>query len=239
MDESRPPLDPPPALAIPEAVADELNRLWTVSRAFANTAHELNNGLQIIGGQAEMLGLAVTTPDAQRRLREIVGAVTRSAADLEALLRYARLRPAHPQVQDAGSLIRACVQMRTASLARRRITMATPDLPDRCRAIVDAAWFMQLLLDLLFACEDAAARGRAGAMAVEAQPVAGGLRICVEARWQEPAVPPAGEREPDLGGGALPLAVARRLADRLGGSLAERCDDGRVVLELTVPAPPA
>jgi signal transduction histidine kinase len=224
---------------MPEAVADELNRLWTFARVFSNTAHELNNGLQIIAGQAEMLGLICNSADAQRRLREIVSAVTRSAADLDGLLRYARLEPARPHAQDVAPMVRACVQMRAASLARRRITLTAPELPDRCRAVVDVAWFMQLLLDLLLACEEAAARGRAASIAVAAQPLDRALRVQVGARWQDAAEPSTDRPRLEPGGGSLSLVVARRLAERLGARLRERREGGLVDFELDVPAPPA
>lgn len=240
MDESCPPEELPAGLeAIPEPVADELNRLWTFARAFANTAHELNNGLQIIAGQAEMLGLAAGAPDAQRRIREILGAVTRSAADLDSLLRYARLKPAIPHAQDVTSLIRTCVQMRTASLARRRLTLSPLVLPDRCRAVVDTAAFMQVMMDLLLACEEHAALGRAGSLDVEARLMPDGLGIRVGARWQDAGDRPATAPAPELGGGALSLVVARRLAERLGGSLAIRRGEGELHFELHLPAPPA
>lgn len=237
MDPLRPSDDDPAGVdALPEAVADELNRLWTIARAFGNIAHELNNGLQIIAGQAEMLGLACTTPDAQRRLREIVGAVTRSAGELDALVRYGRLKPARPRLQDVGAMIRVCVQMRTASLARRRITLASPALPDPCPAVVDGAWFMQLLLDLLLACEEAAARGRAATIAVEAAPEDTALRVRVLARWQDDVPATEDEPAPDLGGGALSVVVARRLVARLGGRMDERRDGGQLDFVLELPA---
>ena len=40
---------------LPDEALQEVNRLWTIARAFSNTAHDVNNALQVIAGSAELI----------------------------------------------------------------------------------------------------------------------------------------------------------------------------------------
>jgi C4-dicarboxylate-specific signal transduction histidine kinase len=81
----------------PETGPDEviaLNRLATVARVLAGTAHDVNNALQIIGGSAELLenqpGL---TDGAKRALARIRAQAARAGALLDDLSQFAKDRP--------------------------------------------------------------------------------------------------------------------------------------------------
>ena len=56
-----------------------LNRLTTLAKVLAGTAHDVNNALQIIGGSAELLEGHADLPEAARRaLRRIQGQSARA-----------------------------------------------------------------------------------------------------------------------------------------------------------------
>jgi signal transduction histidine kinase len=70
-----------------------LNRLTTLARVLAGTAHDVNNALQIIGGSAELLEGQADLPDAARRaLRRIQSQSARAASSVADVMRFSRDR---------------------------------------------------------------------------------------------------------------------------------------------------
>jgi signal transduction histidine kinase len=80
-----------PELGPDDVVA--LNRLTTLARVLAGTAHDVNNALQIIGGSAELLEGQADLPDAARRaLRRIQSQSARAASAVADVMRFSRDR---------------------------------------------------------------------------------------------------------------------------------------------------
>src|SRR4029450_6890914 len=70
-----------------------LNRLTTLARVLAGTAHDVNNALQIIGGSAELLEGHADLPDAARRgLRRLQRQPARAASAVADVMRFSRDR---------------------------------------------------------------------------------------------------------------------------------------------------
>src|SRR5262245_57122455 len=70
-----------------------LNRLTTLARVLAGTAHDVNNALQIIGGSAELLEGQADLPDTARRaLRRIQSQSARAASAVADVMRFSRDR---------------------------------------------------------------------------------------------------------------------------------------------------
>lgn len=70
-----------------------LNRLTTLAKVLAGTAHDVNNALQIIGGSAELLEGHQDLPDAARRaLRRIQSQSARAASAVADVMRFSRDR---------------------------------------------------------------------------------------------------------------------------------------------------
>lgn len=81
-----------PALAagLPDDALQEINRLWTIVRVFSNTAHDVNNALQVIAGSAELLEARDLDSAVRRRVETIRVEAAKAAITINRLLTYAR-----------------------------------------------------------------------------------------------------------------------------------------------------
>ncbi len=158
-----PSLRPPGAQGLSDEMLEELNRLWTIVRAFSNTAHDVNNALQVIAGNAELLEARDLDAVTGRRVGVMRAESGKAATAINRLLTFARAARQPVQTLDVWPLLDSAVEFRLASLGRGRVTLAvdrTAPVPALISA--EASRVLQLLLDVLFAAEDAVA-GRAKA----------------------------------------------------------------------------
>lgn len=180
---------PPLAGRVPDATLTEINRLWTIVRAFSNTAHDVNNALQVIAGSAELLEARELDPAVRRRVETIRAEAARAATTINRLLTYARGEPVASQVIDLWPVVEGAVAMRAASASRHRIVLALdrPEASDRkpCWARVDLGRTTQALLDLLLAAEDVVARRRGARIAVGLDGSADGIQVRIAASCDE------------------------------------------------------
>src|SRR5262249_22671021 len=132
----------------------EINRLWTIVRAFSNAAHDVNNALQVIAGSAELVEARELDPACRRRVESIRVQAGRAAAAIEQLALYSRDAPESPGVIDLAPLVEAAVSMRGFALARARIgvTVERSD-GDPYWVAVERNRTMQALLDVLLSAE--------------------------------------------------------------------------------------
>ena len=243
---------PEAAADLPDAALAEINRLWTIVRAFSNVAHDVNNALQVITGNAELLAAQPIDDDVARRAETMRTQALRAAAVLDRLLKYTRARTLSIETLDVWPVVEAAVALRMASLNRRRIRLTAERSDVRpLVAQADGAVLLQVLLDLLLAAEN----GRA------ALP---GAQFVVRAIWRDGhavievvATNPAGGAGVVRGAhapgdnnapvdAALPvhqaltrgseLWSAAHLAAALGGEVAIVEGDSEVTLSLTLSA---
>jgi signal transduction histidine kinase len=164
---------PEAAAALPDAVLAEINRLWTIVRAFSNVAHDVNNALQVIAGNAELLAAQPLAQDVARRVDTMRVQALRAAMVIDRLLKYTRAQELADRQIDVWPVVEAAVALRTASLNRRRIRLtAERDDIQPIVATADHAVLLQALLDLLLAAENGA-------------PAQAGARIVVRAMRRE------------------------------------------------------
>ncbi len=163
MDPSRPALTE----GLPEESLQEINRLWTIVRAFSNAAHDVNNALQIIAGRAELVEARELDPACRRRVESIRVHAGRAAATIEQLALYSRDAPESPGVVDLAPLVEAAVSMRGFALGRARIgvTVERSD-GDPYWVAVERNRTMQALLDVLLSAESSIRCRRQGRIAV-------------------------------------------------------------------------
>lgn len=154
---------PSEARGLADETLAELNRLWTIVRVFSNTAHDVNNALQVIAGNAELLEARELDPAILRRVDVMRIESGKAAASINQLLSFARAPRQSVQVLDVWPLLDVAVTMRLASLGRGRVTLAID------RSAVTPAWIkgestrvLQALVNLLLVAEDQVA-GRAKA----------------------------------------------------------------------------
>lgn len=148
-------LRPPQWEGLPDEALEELNRLWTITRAFFTTAHDVNNALQVIAGSAELIEARELDPAVRRRIEIMRHESGKAAAVINRLLEFARAGRQPVERVDLWSVIETAVSMRLASVARSRIALVAS------RAGAPAAWIsaerarlLQLVLNLLLVAED-------------------------------------------------------------------------------------
>jgi two-component system NtrC family sensor kinase len=135
-------------------VLEEINRLWTVARVFSNTAHDINNSLQVIGGSAELLETGDLDPVLRRRVEAIRAESAKAACTINRLLAYVRAATDWPRTVDVWLLVDAAVAMRAASLGRRRITLTVERQAAPVYITAQESKTLQAILDLLLTAED-------------------------------------------------------------------------------------
>jgi signal transduction histidine kinase len=173
---------PERARDVPDSALEAINRLWTIARAFSNTAHDVNNALQVIAGSAELLEARELDPAVRRRIETIRTEAARAATTVNRLLDYVRAQPGRPQRTDLRPLVEDAVALRAASANRNRIVLTfdgNDGAPRWARA--DPATIAQALLNLLLAAEDAVSRQRNARIAVSVGETTGTIDVRVEA----------------------------------------------------------
>ena len=196
---------------MPDDDLEEINRLWTIVRAFANTAHDMNNALQVIAGSAELLAARQLDEAVQRRVQTIRSEAERAATALNHLLSYARASDAAGAAVDLRALVETAVAMRAASANRARIALRLErSAADACWAKVDRHRTLQALLDVLLAAEEVV-KGLTGArIHVQVRPAATGIEVSIAA---------AGDGRLNLEGEATPKTTSLSVAMTSGAQL--------------------
>lgn len=150
-----PSLRPAEAAGLSDDTLDEINRLWTVVRAFSNTAHDVNNALQVIAGSAELLEARDLDPAVRRRVETIRHETGKAAAAVDRLLTYARAPRQPAQRLDLWTLVESAVGMRLASVGRGRVNLSVDrQAPGAVWIAAEAAKVLQAVIDLLLVAED-------------------------------------------------------------------------------------
>ena len=166
---------------LPDDALDEINRLWTVARVYSNTAHDVNNALQVISGSAELLlsreGLDERTT---RRLSAIRVQAGRAAAMIGGLLSYVRETDEAADTIDLALAVGQATAMRAASLGRAEIQVEVTRSQDE-PFMVSVQWrkTLQLLLNLFLMAEARIAPGRSGRIDVRLDRAGGSIALTI------------------------------------------------------------
>lgn len=238
-------LTPGPLSVMVDANAlQEFNRLRTVAKVFSNAAHDVNNALQVIGGNAELLALkAELGPAELRRVHAITAQTGRAAAALDRLQFYTRPGESGRQIVDLAGLLEVATALRDFALRRAGIAMAVESTAP-CRASVDRRLILQIYLNLLMNSEDALANRPGSALRVRLERQDGevlvsfidngpGFSDAVRARLADRTALP--QLDANLSG--LGLWVTTRIAEVHGGRLdLAHVPDGGASVTLRLPA---
>jgi hypothetical protein len=221
----------------------ELNRLWTIAKIFSNTAHDVNNALQVISGSAELLGVRddfdATT---KRRVQAIRGQAERAAEAIDRLLKYVRgARDSGVQLVDIAALVQSVIALRAFTLNRAQIAVGVEsDAGVSHRARVEPNKTLQLLLNLMLLLEEAVASGAAAGITIRL--VSTPSTVVVSFLGKSDAAGDVKATAVTSAADALIAdsrrAIAHRIAESQQGTLAyEAAADGRTVTaRLTLPA---
>lgn len=225
-------LRPPQAAALADSTLEELNRLWAVVRAFSNTAHDVNNALQVIAGNAELLEARDLDPVVRRRVETIRSESGKAAATVNRLLEFSRTARQPVQRVDLWAMVETSVGMRLASLGRARVALAMArEGQVMVPVMAEAGKVQQLVLNLLLAAEDRVAGHPKARIAVSI--VAGDTVVLRIEATSDAALDPAREAEETLPAPAgltreTQLWAAAYLAAGSGALLS--ADDGAFVV---------
>jgi signal transduction histidine kinase len=201
------------------------NRLALMATQLSNVVHEMNNILQILGGNAELLVMGGLTPQAAERARVISDQTERASALVGDLLAFSRDVGTTVERVDMRAIADRALRLRRVSLSRRRIE-ATIDADGEYAVAGNRQQLLQAMLIVLINAEQAIA-GAAGRIVVRLVDEGDIVRVIVSDTGHMEAAPAAtaGPRRlawnPDaplrLGIG---LTVARHLVeDRHNGTL--------------------
>lgn len=219
-----------------------INRMTTIEQVLPNTAHEINNALQVVGGLAEMLSARPDLPDAAvEKLGRMVVQVNRATALVRELVAFTRREHASVCRLDVTRPVEAALSLRRYHLSRDRVKVslaACCEPPPVC--LVDGHYLQQALVNLLINAERALRGEPDPTLAVRVEPSGDAIAIAVEDNGRglcEEAAARAGEPffSTDAHTLGLGVAVARSLVEMQGGRLelephARRGTCARVIL---------
>lgn len=227
--------------------AFQVEKLSALGQLLAGVAHELNNPLSVLVGQALLLQEEVDDPQALRRIEMVSASAERCAKIVKTFLAMARQKPASLAAEDLNAIIRAAVEVGGYGLRRAGASIDL-ELADGLRPVfADTDQIVQVLVNLLLNAEHAL-RDRQGARVVlRSSADRNGAFGVVTVSDNGPGVPDAVRGrifEPffttkKLGEGTgIGLALSHRVAESHGGRLALAQSDGGAEFVLSLPFAP-
>ena len=221
----------------------QAQRLAAVGALAAGVAHEINNPLTVVRGQADLLALSPTISEEQRaRVVTIRDHSMRIAAIVTNLQTFAGTDGARRDRVRVDEAARQAVDVATTRRSTARVTVQTSGLPSDVAVFADRQRLTQALLNLVDnACDQAR-----GEETVQVIVRADGEHVVVEVKDRGPGISAEHQERlfspffttKDVGEGrGLGLAVSYGIVRELGGHIqAENRRGGGAVFRVTLPA---
>jgi signal transduction histidine kinase len=222
-----------------------LNRAATVARLLSSLIHEVNNALQIIGGNTELLrGMPDLPEPVATGLRRIAAQNNRTATTVLELQMFARPSAAAESRTSLLEIAKQSMALRSFAIGRARLSIAL-DAPSTGRVFVlgNAGNLQLAVLNLIVNAEQALAGQKGGAIRVSVTESPGFVGLSVsdngpgvgDAAAEELFEPFFTTRSRDEASG-LGLSVARLIAEQHGGTLRLIPQDAGACFEMRLPA---
>jgi len=141
-----------------ETTQDQLlqaGKLAAVGQLVSGVAHELNNPLAVIVGQAQLLSYRVADPEHVRRVEMIQQSAQRAAKIVHELQTFARPRPREVGPVDLSAVLTQVLDWRDSAFRTGGITLARDLRQGRATVLGDAAQLEQVFLNLVLNAEQA------------------------------------------------------------------------------------
>ena len=165
-------------------------KMAALGRLISGVAHELNNPLTGIFGNAQLLMLETRDEETQQRAEVIAGEAERAAKIVRNLLAFARpYRPERRPVR-LSTLIEETLALRRYELSVRNIALLVELAPDLPLVLADPHQIQQVLLNLFINAEQAIGGGAGAAIQIGAKPTATRDQVTVRVADNGPGMPP-------------------------------------------------
>ena len=219
--------------------------LATVGQVAGTIVHDFKNGLFVIAGHAQLLGLTSTDANTQHHLAQILGATERLGQLSMDILEYAKIRESRREMVDLARFLEAQVEPLQPRAQESEVTLVCQGPP--CRAYLDRHRFSRVIENLLSNALDALA-GRDGGQAaltwgpgedggawIQVSDNGRGIPRKVQKRIFEPFFSYGKARGTGLG-----MATVQRIMAEHQGGIELASEEGQgTTITLRLPGPPA
>ena len=218
--------------------------LGTVGQVASAIVHDFKNGLFVIAGHAQLLGLTNTDPGTQHHLAQILGATERLGQLSMDILDYAKVREPNLETVDLAAFLAAQVEPLQPRAQESEVSLVCQG--PSCQAALDRHRFNRVIENLLGNALDALAGRDDGKVTLSWRPDPdGGVEIQVNDNGK--GIPRKVQKrifEPFFSygkarGTGLGMATVRRIMDEHRGSIEVVSAEGQgTTITLRLPAPP-
>ena len=156
----------------------QLEKMSALGEVLSGIAHELNNPLSVVVGNAHLLLEEDISDDLRPRIERMTGAAERCVRIVRTFLSMARDRPLELETREASDLVRAAVDAFEASELADGVELTVEIAEELPTLWVDEVQVVQVLVNILSnAVQAMAAAGTGSRLGIEARPGTGGVRF--------------------------------------------------------------
>ena len=218
--------------------------LGTVGQVASTIVHDFKNGLFVIAGHAQLLGLTSNDSNTQHHLAQILGATERLGQLSMDILEYSKIREPRREMVDLAAYLAAQVEPLQPRAQEAEVTLECQGPP--CRASLDRHRFNRVIENLLGNALDALAGREGGRVTLSWTPAEDG-GVAIQVGDNGKGIPKKLMKrifEPFFSWGkargtGLGMATVQRIVAEHGGAIEVASVEGQgTTVTLRLPGPP-